>query len=112
MKVFRRRRGLMMLTGLIAALVLVMAGCDSAGAGGGGGGGGGGGSDPAPTVTYTVTYDANGATSGTPPIDTSDYDSGAEVTILGNTSGLAKGTDTFNGWNTRPAVTGPTTAKG
>ena len=35
MKVFRRRRGLMMLTGLIAALVLVMAGCDSAGGLGG-----------------------------------------------------------------------------
>lgn len=55
----------------------------------------------APT-TYTVTYDANGATSGTAPTDSnSPYNSGSTVTVLGNTGNLAKTGYTFNGWNTQ-----------
>lgn len=56
---------------------------------------------------YTVTYDGNGATSGTPPTDTnSPYNSGATVTVLGNTGSLTKTSKTFGGWNTKADGTG------
>ncbi|MDW7676571.1 MAG: InlB B-repeat-containing protein [Bacillota bacterium] len=59
---------------------------------------GGGGPDP---TTYTVTYDGNGNTSGTAPIDlNSPYAVDATVTVLGN-SNLAKTGFTFAGWNTK-----------
>lgn len=38
---------------------------------------------------FTVTYDANGANSGTVPVDTSFYDQGELVTIAHNTGNLA-----------------------
>jgi hypothetical protein len=34
--------------------------------------------------TYKVTYDANGAISGSVPIDANSYEQGAVVTVLGN----------------------------
>lgn len=56
---------------------------------------GGGGS------TYTVTYNGNGATSGSVPTDiNSPYDSGATVTVLGNTGDLAKTGHDWTCWNT------------
>ncbi len=51
--------------------------------------------------TYTVTYDGNGATSGTAPTDATAYSSGATVTVLGNTGTLAKTGYTWSGWNTQ-----------
>ena len=63
---------------------------------------GGGGS-----TTYTVTYDANGATSGSTPIDGTAYDADNNtVTVLGNTGDLAKEHYTFAGWNTKTDGTG------
>ncbi len=57
-------------------------------------------SSPAVT-TYTVTYNGNGSTSGTAPTDgSSPYNSGATVTVLGNTGSLTKTGYTFGGWNT------------
>lgn len=51
--------------------------------------------------TYTVTYNANGATSGSAPIDSdSPYTSGHSVKVLGNTGGLTKTGYMFSGWNT------------
>jgi len=53
------------------------------------------------STTYTVTYNGNGNTSGSAPVDSgSPYDSGATVTVLGNTGSLAKEHYTFGGWNT------------
>ena len=50
---------------------------------------------------YTVTYNGNGATSGTVPTDSnSPYFINSSVTVLGNTGDLAKTGHTFNGWNT------------
>jgi len=50
---------------------------------------------------YTVTYNGNGATTGTVPVDAnSPYVSGSTVTVLGNTDGLARTGYTFAGWNT------------
>ena len=57
-------------------------------------------SDSGGSNTYTVTYNANGATSGTVPSDNTQYANGAQVTVLGNTGNLAKDHYTFGGWNT------------
>ena len=62
------------------------------------------GGDP---TTYTVTYNGNGATSGTAPTDSySPYESGATVTVLDNTGSLAKTGYSFGGWNTKSNGTG------
>lgn len=53
-----------------------------------------------PPPTYTVTYDANGATGGSAPADSNNYQQGATVTTLGNTGSLVKSGYTFIGWNT------------
>jgi len=73
---------------LLAALVLPACG------GGGGGGGGGGVKAPA----YTVTYNGNGNTGGSVPEDTTNYEQGATVTVLGNTGNLIKDGYFFAGW--------------
>ena len=51
-------------------------------------------------LTYTVTYDGNGAGSGSAPVDSGNYLAGATVTVLGNTGSLVKTGYTFTGWNT------------
>ncbi len=78
--------------------------------------GGGGGDDDAnptqtPNPTYTVTYDGNNNTSGSVPADTSGYEAGATVTVLGNTGSLVKTGYSFAGWNTLAAGTGTTYAQ-
>ncbi|MBN1982631.1 MAG: InlB B-repeat-containing protein [Chitinivibrionales bacterium] len=50
--------------------------------------------------TFTVTYDGNGSTSGTVPVDEKNYQTGASVTVLSN-SNLIKQGATFVGWNTK-----------
>ena len=53
------------------------------------------------TLQYTVTYNGNGNTGGSVPIDSdSPYTSGATVTVLGNSGSLVKSGYTFLGWNT------------
>ena len=59
----------------------------------------------APT-TYTVTYNKNGATSGTVPTDDTNYTSGTTVTVKHNSGTLAKTGYTFGGWNTKSDGTG------
>ncbi|MBQ2187998.1 MAG: InlB B-repeat-containing protein [Bacteroidales bacterium] len=51
--------------------------------------------------TYSVTYNANGATSGSVPTDATAYNDGGEVTVIGNTGSLAKTGNTWYGWNTQ-----------
>ena len=56
--------------------------------------------------SYSVTYNANGATEGTPPTDTTNYLKGQTVTVLGNTGNLkntssAGSSYSFAGWNTQ-----------
>lgn len=52
--------------------------------------------------TYTVTYNANGATSGTVPTDSNKYIESQEVTVRSNTGTLARTGYVFTGWNTAP----------
>ena len=69
------------------------------------------------TPTYTVTYSSNQHTSGNAPTDSARYDSGATVTVLGNTGSLTRtGGYVFAGWaiNGTPvganfSITGDTT---
>jgi hypothetical protein len=58
----------------------------------------------------TVTYNANGATSGTVPVDGTAYLAGQIVTVLGNTGTLARTGWTFGGWNTAASGSGTTYA--
>jgi len=66
----------------------------------------------------TVTYDGNGATAGTVPVNpTNSYQSGATVTVLGNTGNLIRicsgGTSyRFAGWNTQADGNGADQAGG
>jgi uncharacterized repeat protein (TIGR02543 family) len=48
-------------------------------------------------VTYSVTYNGNGFTGGTVPIDSGAYASGATVTVAGQ-NGLSRTGYTFGGW--------------
>ncbi len=50
---------------------------------------------------YTVTYDSNGAGSGTAPSDTELYFRGDTLTVQGDASTLALTNNTFTGWNTQ-----------
>ena len=58
------------------------------------------------STTYKVTYDKNGATSGSVPTDATSYNSGATVTVKSNSGNLAKTGYTFGGWNTKSDGTG------
>jgi uncharacterized repeat protein (TIGR02543 family) len=50
--------------------------------------------------TYTVTYNGNGNTGGSVPIDSTNYQQGQTVTVLGNTGNLVKTGYSFSDWNT------------
>ena len=64
------------------------------------------------TTTYSVTYNANGATSGDVPEDDNDYEENDEVTVLGNTGSLTKTGYAFDGWNTLADGSGTNRAAG
>ncbi len=66
----------------------------------------------AESSTFNVTYNANGATSGTVPTDATDYEKNATVTVAGNTGSLVKTHYTFDGWNTKADGTGTDRAVG
>ncbi|MFC3801520.1 S-layer homology domain-containing protein [Cohnella sp. GCM10012308] len=61
--------------------------------------------------TYTVSYQGNGATSGSAPAD-SDYAEGVTVSVDGNTGNLARTGYTFAGWNTQADGSGTDYAAG
>lgn len=64
------------------------------------------------TPTYTVTYNGNGNTSGTAPVDgSSPYTSGSTVTVLGQGTLVNSGFN-FTGWNTAANGSGTPYAAG
>ena len=52
-----------------------------------------------PVATFKVTYAAGGGTTGTVPVDSTDYAFNATVTVKGNTGSLAKSGNSFSGWS-------------
>jgi len=58
------------------------------------------------TPTYSVSYNSNGATSGSVPNDNKAYEADDEVTVLGNSGELTKTGNAFGGWNTKADGTG------
>ncbi len=62
--------------------------------------------------TYTVTYSANGADSGTVPVDGDEYQAGDEVVVRSNTGGLGRAGYSFVGWNTAPNDDGTSYSSG
>jgi len=75
------------------AVLLFIAGCS--------------GTPPSVPIINSVTYNGNGNTAGTVPVDpSSPYQSGVTVTVLGNAGDLTRinsgGTSyRFTGWNTK-----------
>jgi len=59
-----------------------------------------------------ILYMANGAESGSVPVDSARYDTGDSVTIPDNSGGLVKGGYIFTGWNTKADGTGTTYSPG
>ncbi len=57
-------------------------------------------------ATYTVTYNANEATSGTVPVDSTQYTQGQDFTVLENSGELVRDDYRFTGWNGRSDGTG------
>lgn len=74
-------------------------GPDGGVAGGDGGGGG---------ANCSVTYDPNGATGGSVPVDSNCYSIGATVTVLGNTGNIVESPFLFAGWQTEADGSGST----
>ena len=64
------------------------------------------------TPTFTVTYNGNGSTGGTPPIDGNAYAAGATGTVPGNTGVLTRVGYTFAGWSTAANGSGTNYAAG
>ena len=50
---------------------------------------------------YTVTYDGNGNTTGTVPVDSNGYGANRNVIVKDNTGSLEKTNYVFDGWNTK-----------
>lgn len=57
------------------------------------------------TKTYTITYDSNGSTSGSIPVDSNAYEEGATATVLDGST-LVKTGYVFTGWNTADDASG------
>jgi len=76
------------------------------------------GPDPTVPIINSVTYDGNGNTAGTVPVDpSSPYEIGTIVTVLGNTGNLTRIKDggtsyRFTGWNTKADGSGSNQAEG
>jgi uncharacterized repeat protein (TIGR02543 family) len=62
--------------------------------------------------TYTVSYDGNGNTGGSAPVDSTNYLQGATVTVLGNSGVLVKAGSSFVGWNTLANGSGTSYSQG
>ncbi len=52
-------------------------------------------------ATYKVSYDGNGNSGGTVPVDAGSYTTGTSATVLGNSGSLVKTGYVFVGWNTQ-----------
>ena len=64
------------------------------------------------THTYNVTYDPNGSTGGSVPIDANYYSPGALVNVMGNPGSLVRTSFVFAGWNTQANGSGTTYTQG
>ncbi len=72
------------------------------------------GSDPSnPNVSaISIAYNSNEATGGNVPVDSTSYEAGQSVTILGNTRNLVRDGQIFSGWCTNADCTGITYTQG
>jgi len=61
---------------------------------------------------FSVTYDANGAASGSVPVDSLRYAAGQTVSVKPNSGLLAKAGFSFGGWNTQADGNGTTYSAG
>jgi uncharacterized repeat protein (TIGR02543 family) len=63
-------------------------------------------------TTYTATYNGNGNTGGTIPVDANKYETGAIIKVKSNTGNLVKTGFTFAGWNSAANGSGTPYAEG
>ena len=81
---------------IVLAVVLAFTGCPN---------------PTAPAATYTVTYDGNGATSGTVPVAQTKTKE-VDLTLAANSGNLQKTGYTFGGWNMQADGAGTDYAEG
>jgi uncharacterized repeat protein (TIGR02543 family) len=93
-------KGILSTLATVTIVMFILAAC--------GGGGGGAGA----VLTFTVTYNDNGSTGGNVPIDSTKYEQGQTVTVLGNTGSLNNTGYTFSGWNTKSDGSGTPYSQG
>ena len=67
--------------------------------------------EPEPEPSYKVTYNGNGSTGGSVPVDSKAYSDGETVTVL-EKGDLVKAGSTFVGWNTKADGSGTGYAPG
>ncbi len=89
----------------MAVLITAFMGCGGAGDDDGGIAGNG-------TTTGIVTYDGNGEEDGEVPVDSTSYEEGQTVTVLGNSGNLTRAGYAYAGWNTRADGSGTTYTQG
>jgi len=65
-------------------------------------------SNGASTTTFSITYNANLADSGTVPVDSQEYKTGATARVAVNTGALARTGYIFAGWNSAADGSGTT----
>lgn len=87
---------------MVAVLSLLISACQPPGIG----------PTTATPATHTVTYNGNGNTSGSVPVDSTKYTEGQTATVDGNTGGLFKSGDSFGEWNTAADRSGTSYAAG
>ena len=91
---------------LMLTVLLLLSGC-------GGGSGGETNTNTSNNVaTYGMTYDGNGNTGGSVPVDTTYYEEGDMVTVMGNSGNLARSGYAFSGWDTDADGSGDSYAQG
>src|SRR5688572_17456215 len=66
----------------------------------------------APGVVYKVTYNGNGNTSGSAPVDNTTYAAGSQVTVQNNSGNLSKNGESFKNWNTSASGNGQSYSSG
>lgn len=101
-KTMKKAKAIFLFSAILAVLALALASCQRPTDA----------EDNIKAATYTVSYQANGATSGTVPTASTAYKEGETVTVAENSGNLEKTNYYYAGWNTAANGSGTSYAPG